>query len=136
MACIRGIYIIPLLFMAEIEELEEIRAFLKASLDRIDGLIAASLPEELWSKGFQVPNALDSEQYRTVAIERVLEANYDLRVRGRPVGSMRPTEIRSVLESVGRPDPPMEVQVTTFDLAQRNRIEKVGRGLYRAKRRS
>jgi len=62
---------------------------------------------------------------RTVAIETVL--------RRRGV-AMRPVEIWADLQTSGRrSDPKMEVQVTTYDLWKRGRIDKVGRGLYTTK---
>jgi hypothetical protein len=62
---------------------------------------------------------------RTKAIEAVLARN------GTP---MRPIEIWAELRRVGRDDDPkMEVQVTTYDLWKRGRIEKVSRGQYKSK---
>jgi hypothetical protein len=61
---------------------------------------------------------------RTQAIEAVL------RESGQP---MRPVEIWARLRAVGRDDPKMEVQVTTFDLWKRGRIAKVSRGQYQSK---
>jgi hypothetical protein len=58
---------------------------------------------------------------RAKAIEWVLEQSGD---------AMRPVEIWAELHRLGRDDPKMEVQVTTFDLWQRRRIGKVGRGQY------
>jgi len=46
---------------------------------------------------------------------------------------MRPIEIWARLREAGRDDPKMEVQVTTFDLWQRDRIAKVARGQYKSK---
>ena len=47
---------------------------------------------------------------------------------------MRPVEIWADLQTSGRrSDPKMEVQVTTYDLWKRGRIDKVGRGLYTTK---
>lgn len=47
---------------------------------------------------------------------------------------MRPVEIWAELQRRGRKDDSkMEVQVTTFDLWQRDRIGKIGRGQYIAK---
>ena len=43
---------------------------------------------------------------------------------------MRPVQIWAELQKLGREDPKMEVQVTTYDLWQRGRIDRVGRGLY------
>lgn len=58
---------------------------------------------------------------RTNAIEWVLNnAN----------GAMRPIEIWAELTRLGRNDPKMEVQVTTFDPWERKRIGKLGRGQY------
>ena len=62
----------------------------------------------------------------TVAIETVL------RRRGVP---MRPVEVWADLRATGRSnDLKMEVQVTTYDLWRRGRIDKVGRGQYVTKR--
>lgn len=44
-----------------------------------------------------------------------------------------PVEIWQVLQSHGRHDPKMNVQVTTHDLADRNRIDRPDRGQYKAK---
>jgi hypothetical protein len=61
---------------------------------------------------------------RTQAIEAVLRESGE---------AMRPIEIWARLREEGRDDPKMEVQVTTFDLWQRNRIAKVARGQYKSK---
>jgi hypothetical protein len=61
---------------------------------------------------------------RTQAIEAIL------RDSGK---AMRPVEIWAKLREAGRDDPKMEVQVTTFDLWQRDRIAKVARGQYKSK---
>jgi hypothetical protein len=61
---------------------------------------------------------------RTKAIEWVLENND---------GAMRPVEIWAEFIRLGRNDPKIEVQVTTFDLWQRDRIGKLGRGQYVSK---
>lgn len=65
-----------------------------------------------------------AELPRTQAIEAVLQES------GR---ALRPVEIWAKLREAGRDDPKMEVQVTTFDLWQRDRIAKLGRGQYIAK---
>jgi hypothetical protein len=62
---------------------------------------------------------------RTEAIEAVLDAS------GVP---MSPVGIWADLRAARRDDPKMEVQVTTYDLWRRGRIDKVGRGLYVSKR--
>ena len=98
------------------QELWSLRADLLSALDRLDKLIAATKPAPDYGLA-----GLD----RTVAIETVL------RQAGRP---MRPVEIWARLQEHGRTsDPKMEVQVTTYDLWKRGRIEKVSRGLYAAK---
>lgn len=61
---------------------------------------------------------------RTQAIEAILRASGQV---------MRPVEIWAKLREAGRDDPKMEVQVTTFDLWQRGRILKLGRGQYKSK---
>jgi hypothetical protein len=54
--------------------------------------------------------------HRTNAIEAVLAHNG---------GVMRPVQIWAELRRLGRGDPQMEVQVATFDLWKRGRIDKV-----------
>ena len=98
------------------DDLLAIRTDLAAALNRVDRLLGQH-PE---------PDAEDGADMlhldRTVAIETVL------RRRGAP---MRPVEIWADLRATGRSnDPKMEVQVTTYDLWKRGRIDKVGRGQY------
>lgn len=57
---------------------------------------------------------------RTKAIEWVLQ---------RRTEPMRPVESWAELQAFGRADPKMEIQVTTYDLWERQRIGKVSRGL-------
>lgn len=62
---------------------------------------------------------------RTVAVETILKRTGTV---------MRPVEIWDALQTTGRAnDPKMDVQVTTYDLAMAGRIERVGRGQYKAK---
>lgn len=61
---------------------------------------------------------------RTEAIEAVLQAAGE---------ALSPVGIWARLKAAGRNDPKMEVQVTTYDLWRRGRIDKVGRGRYVAK---
>jgi hypothetical protein len=61
---------------------------------------------------------------RTQAIEAILRESGE---------AMRPVEIWARLREAGRDDPKMEVQVTTFDLWQRDRIAKLARGQYKSK---
>lgn len=87
-------------------------------LGRVDALIADLEPPTATREG-QDLLALP----RTRAIEWVLAR------RGE---GMRPVEIWAELRNLGRDDPKMEVQVTTYDLWQRGRIERLDRGVYRA----
>lgn len=98
------------------EDLRALRVDAVRLLTELDRLIAAS--SEPASSGVDITGL-----QRTKAIEWVLEETGE---------TMRPVEIWKVLQNHDRSDPKMEVQVTTFDLAERNRIEKVGRGQYRA----
>jgi len=102
-----------------LEDLRCVRSDLLSTLERIDDMIASLAQAE-------APPSLDViGMERTKAIEAVLAHNG---------GVMRPVEIWAELRRLGREnDPKMEVQVTTFDLWQRGRIAKVGRGQYKAK---
>ncbi len=99
-------------------ELRAIRSDLITLVHRVDSLIEAA-DKSKSSKKVDLIN-----MQRTKAIEWVLEHNG---------GIMRPIQIWSALVAAGRDDPKMEVQVTTFDLWQRGRIAKEGRGQYRTK---
>lgn len=101
--------------MEPVTELQALRAQLAAALERVDALLLAEAPSKI-KTSFDV-TAID----RTKAIEWVLEQSGE---------AMRPVEIWAELQRLGRNDPKMEVQVTTFDLWQRQRIGKVGRGQY------
>jgi hypothetical protein len=96
-------------------ELRAIRIGLLAALERVDRLISASQANE------EKPSIDLIKLERTKAIEWVLQQSGE---------AMRPVEIWAELHRFGRDDPKMEVQVTTFDLWQRQRIGKVGRGQY------
>jgi hypothetical protein len=101
------------------QELWAIRGELIALVRRIDNLIEGEDERE-------IPKAIDLvNMERTKAIEWILRDHGDI---------MRPVQIWSALVAAGRSDPKMEVQATTFDLWQRGRIAKEGRGEYRAKR--
>src|SRR5690348_16278648 len=103
--------------MTSLAELQGIRSDLLAVLDRVDSAIAAAGPV--------LDFAVDiTGLERTKAIEWVLDQRGEV---------MRPVEIWAELTRLGRNDPKMEVQVTTFDLWQRGRIGKIGRGQYIAK---
>jgi hypothetical protein len=103
--------------MASVDQLRALRTDLQAVIDRLDHLIFEASPRAGERSGLR-------ELPRTRAIQAVLE---------RSAGPMRPVEIWQALHEAGRGDPKMEVQVTTFDLWDRGRIGKVGRGLYVAK---
>jgi hypothetical protein len=98
------------------DDLEQLRVTLLSAVARIDRML--DRPEPPTRSGGSLVTL-----ERTKAIERVLEESGEV---------MRPVEIWSALRDAGRNDPKMEVQVTTYDLWQRDRIEKVGRGQYRA----
>lgn len=101
--------------MGVAEELLALRNTLTTAVGQVDALLGAHSAAD--GPGEDL-TGLD----RTVAIERVLEE------RGAP---MRPVEIWAALQRAGRSgDPKMEVQVTTYDLWKRDRIDKVGRGQY------
>lgn len=100
-----------------VDELRTLRAELSGTLDRLDRLIQkhnSGEPPDVAAAGFH-------DLPRTLAIEAVL---------GQSDHALRPIEIWEALRDAGRNDPKMEVQVTTFDLWQRGRIGKIGRGLY------
>jgi hypothetical protein len=101
----------------DVSELTALRADLVGALARVDHLLAAYGTE----KEAASPRPRLTAMHRTVAVETVLAGSE---------GPMRPVEIWEHLRAGGRTDPKMEVQVTTFDLWQRGRIGKVGRGLY------
>ena len=105
--------------MTTTQDLLALRADLTSALNRVDQLLDASSPT-------RPDDHIDMLTLdRTVAIETVL------RRRGTV---MRPVEIWADLRDSGRRnDPKMEVQVTTYDLWQRGRIDRVGRGQYKAK---
>jgi arsenate reductase-like glutaredoxin family protein len=100
------------------EDLRSVRRDLVKTLNRIDDLIAST------SKGDAHLNLDVVNMDRTKAIEAVLAHNG---------GVMRPVQVWAELRRLGRDDPKMQVQVTTFDLWKRGRIDKVGRGQYKAK---
>lgn len=112
----------------------KIRNALQGLLDEVDGLVRSSgrEPEPTDSAA-----ELRSLPARTVAIEYVLDLNCDRTEPTepeRPMGAMSPVQIWAYMQAAGRIEPKMEIQVTTYDLWKRGRIEKVSRGLYRAKR--
>lgn len=99
------------------DDLKSLRSDLASILNRIDAFIAGICEPDA-DMDIKVVNL-----ERTKAIEAVLAHNG---------GVMRPVEIWAELRRLGREnDPKMEVQVTTFDLWKRGRIDKVGRGQYR-----
>jgi hypothetical protein len=100
-----------------VDDLRTIRAELANALVGLDRLIQAQGRSEHPHEASDGIKDLP----RTVAIESVL---------ARSGQEMRPIEIWEALRAAGRNDPKMEVQVTTFDLWQRGRIGKIGRGLY------
>lgn len=101
----------------DVVELRSIRDDLAAVLGRVDALIADLEPAVSERDGQHV-----------VALPRTRAIEWVLTRRGE---GMRPVEIWAELRALGRDDPKMEVQVTTYDLWQRGRIEKVDRGVYR-----
>ena len=67
-----------------------------------------------------------------MAIEYVLDVNSERTEPSepeRPVGAMSPVEIWAYMQAAGRMEPKMEIQVTTYDLWKRRRIDhpSVGR---------
>jgi hypothetical protein len=106
--------------MTVLDELLALRSDLTAALTRVDDLVASARQEH--------PGAV-SPSVDVTALPRTRAIEWALAQRSAP---LRPVEIWAVLRAAGRDDPKMEVQVTTYDLWQRGRIEKVERGLYRA----
>lgn len=98
-------------------DLASIRDDLARVVARLDGLLVDE----------DAPGRAASADVRGLPRTRAIE--YVLQLEGRP---MRPIEIWAALRSLGRHDPKMEVQVTTYDLWQRGRLGKLGRGLYQA----
>lgn len=105
--------------MTSTADLRAIRSDLLAALERVDGLLSAAADKA------PATQVAVTDLPRTKAIEWVL---------GKSGEAMRPIEIWAELRTLGRDDPKMEIQVTTFDLWQRGRIGKVGRGQYIAKK--
>lgn len=105
--------------MTAVADLRAIRSDLLAALERVDGLIRAA------DDRVPGPPPAVIDLPRTKAIEWVLARSDE---------AMRPVEIWAELRALGRDDPKMEIQVTTFDLWQRGRIGKIGRGQYIAKK--
>lgn len=103
--------------MSDRDQLQAVRIDLIAALERVEGLLHAA--DNIGSGQVRDVDIIGLD--RTKAIEWVLNR------RGE---AMRPIEIWAELRRQGRDDPKMEVQVTTFDLWKRDRIGKVGRGLY------
>ena len=106
--------------MTVLDELQTIRIDITAALTRVDELLASMRQEH--------PGA-GSPSVDVTALPRTRAIEWALVQQGAP---LRPVEIWAALRAAGRDDPKMEVQVTTYDLWQRGRIEKVERGLYRA----
>src|SRR5258708_3019823 len=102
------------------DDLQAVRTELKTVLGRVERLIATTNQASDESTNID----LASITYRTEAIERVLDDTGKV---------MRPVEIWKALTAAGRNDPKMEIQVTTYDLWQRGRIDRIGRGQYKAK---
>ena len=100
-------------------QLKGLRADAQALVDKLDDLLANLSPSPPSATADHVKSL-----YRTKAIEWVLRDHGGV--------SMRPIEIWAELQRLGRNDPKMEVQVTTFDLWERGRIGKSGRGQYHA----
>ena len=105
--------------MALTDDLQAVRTELLTVLGRVERLI------DVCSEEGDAPTRRDltSIQYRTEAIERVLEESGE---------DMSPVEVWKVLTAAGRDDPKDEVQVTTNDLWHRGRIDRVARGRYKA----
>src|ERR1700691_5580990 len=111
-------------------KLLKIRRHFRGLLDDVDGLLAGSGggPEAT-----DPAAKLRSLPARTLAIEYVLDVNSERTEPSepeRPVGAMSPVEIWAYMQAAGRMEPKMEIQVTTYDLWKRRRIDKVSRGLY------
>lgn len=100
------------------DDLLAIRDALEGALRRANRLLQGAEPQ-----GAPTPRPI-VELPRTPAIEAVLRESGT---------AMRPVEIWAKLREAGRDDPKMEVQVTTFDLWQRDRIAKLARGQYKTK---
>ena len=104
--------------MSSEEELQAIRSDLIALVGRFDRFIEAT------AKPRPGKRVVLTSLERTKAIEWVLQDSGQ---------AMSPVQIWKVLQDAGRDDPKMQVQVTTNDLWHRGRIDRVSRGLYKAK---
>ncbi len=104
--------------MSREDELRAIRTDLVAIVARLDGLL------EVKPGAGTRASAKGAALHCTTAIEWAL-ADY-----GKP---MSPVQIHDAIKQIGRSDRKDTVQVTTYDLWKRGRIDKVGRGLYTAK---
>lgn len=100
------------------DDLLALRDALAAALHRANRLLQLANPQTAETARSIV------DLPRTRAIEAILRHSGE---------AMRPVEIWAKLHEAGRDDPKMEVQVTTFDLWQRDRIAKLARGQYMSK---
>lgn len=101
--------------MELVPELTSIRSQLIATLAAVDRLLEERAAQP----------AGDSEHVQSLPRTKAIE--WMLHKRGE---AMRPVEIWAELQKYGRNDPKMEIQVTTYDLWERRRIGKIGRGQY------
>jgi hypothetical protein len=100
------------------DELRAIRSDLAAIVARFDSLL------EVKPAAGTKASTKDAALHCTTAIEWALADH------GEP---MSPVQIHEAIKQIGRSDRKDTVQVTTYDLWKRGRIDKVGRGLYTAK---
>ena len=114
-----------------VDELQEIRDRLEVVLARLRPSVNGVSPT---TDKPEVPDGLVG-MVRKDAIEAVLDANCDLVMPGRSLGTMRNKEIRAVLNLGGRTDREHDVDMYLGIMVREDRIERVGLGLYRAKRR-
>lgn len=100
------------------EELRAIRTDLAAIVARLDGLLKVK------------PIAGTKASAKEAALHCTTAIEWALADHGKP---MSPVQIHDAIKQIGRSDRKDTVQVTTYDLWKRGRIDKVGRGLYTAK---
>jgi len=105
------------MFVSNVDELREIRTDLKAALGKLEVLIESADPATTTTE-----NEALVEGPRTEAIEWVL--------RNRGGAPMRPVEIWTELQRLGRDDTKNVVQVATNDLYHRGRIGRSDWGEY------
>lgn len=103
-------------YVVDEADLRALRVDLRSALARVDQVL-----DDVGN------DAVERDPGEVISLPRTKAIEWMLRDRGEP---MRPVQIWSALRELGRDDPKMEIQVTTYDLWQRGRIDKIDRGLY------